>query len=303
MSVNRLRLDAAGKARKKIRIGDSLEYTKINHLKKKEFEKLIASATESGASTSSTPPSTPYPALLQTARKRFRKHRGQTSSERAIYFLKEYETMLDDLTSGSATAAQRLWEAENKAASHLEQLPKPVTKHTKPEEKPRLNGGFLRPTLFNPPLPRLKPQPPRLSMMIKRRIQRRERRIDAYRKLTDQQEDMRQEVRFLRSLGLDWPEKIGDWSSGVGARSWETEFNRQAKILDERFTRELKRSEMKYDDRMYIRIMRAKRKKYERLAKRAERRKKQKEQEEVGSARTLSAEQASAPQASSTVKP
>lgn len=187
--------------------------------------------------------------------------------------------MLDDLTGGSAKAAQRLWEAENKAASHLEQLPQPVTKFTKIEEKPRLTGGFLRPTLFNPPLPRLKPQPQRLSMMIKQRIRRREARIEAFRQLQEQQEDMRKEVGFLRNLGLDWPEKIGDWSSGVGARSWETEFNRQGKAIDERFAREQKRSEMKYTDKMYIRIMRAKREKYERLAKRAERRKQQKLQQ------------------------
>lgn len=279
MSINRLRLDIEGKARKKTRIGDSLEYTKINHMKKKEFDRITAAAAESASASSPRPPSTPYPALLQTARKRFRKHRGQTSSDRVIFLLKEYETMLDDLTGGSAKAAQRLWEAENKAASHLEQLPQPVTKFTKIEEKPRLTGGFLRPTLFNPPLPRLKPQPQRLSMMIKQRIRRREARIEAFRQLQEQQEDMRKEVGFLRNLGLDWPEKIGDWSSGVGARSWETEFNRQGKAIDERFAREQKRSEMKYTDKMYIRIMRAKREKYERLAKRAERRKQQKLQQ------------------------
>lgn len=286
MSINRLRLNVIGKACKATRIGDSPEYTKVNHLKKKQFDKLLASAAESASAPSPTPPSTPYPSLLQTARKRFRKHRGQTSSTRAIYFLKEYETMLDDLTSGSATAAKRLWEAENKAASHLEKLPKPETKHTKPAQRYRMNGGFLRPTLYNPPLPQLKPQPLPLSMMIKRRIARRERRIQTFRRLVDQREDMRREVAFLRSLGLDWPEKIGDWSSGVGARSWETEFNRQCKSIDEKFARDHRRSEMKFEDGMYIRIMRAKRKKYERLARRAERRKQQKllEKEQQGSA-------------------
>lgn len=192
--------------------------------------------------------------------------------------------MLDDLTSGSAMAAQRLWEAENKAASHLAELPQPVTKFTKIEVKPRLIGGFLRSTLFNPPLPRLKPQPPRLSMMIKQRIKRREARRERSRLLNDQQEDMRKEVAFLRSLGIDWPEKIGEWSSGVGGRSWETEFNRQAKLINEQFARELKRSQMQYTDKMYIRIMRAKREKYERLAKRAERRKQQKLLQEQGAA-------------------
>lgn len=296
MSINRLRLDAEGKARKKIRIGDSLVYTKVNHMKKKEFDRISAAAAESAAS--SKPPSTPYPALLQTARKRFRKHRGQTSSDRVIYLLKEYESMLGDLTGGSAMAAQRLWEAENKAASHLEQLPKPVTKFTKIEEKPRLTGGFLRPTVFNPPLPRLKPQPLRLSMMIKRRIKRRDARIEMFRQLQDKQEDMRKEVGFLRSLGIDWPEKIGDWSSGVGARSWETEFNRQMKAINEQFAREQKRAEMKYTDKMYIRIMRAKREKYERLAKRAERRRQQKLQQEQ-----LAAEQAEAAPVSDSRKP
>lgn len=209
--------------------------------------------------------------------------------------------MLDDLTSGAATSAQRLWEAENKAASHLEQLPKPVTKHTKPEEKSRLTGGFLRPTLFNPPLPRLKPQPLNISMMINRRIKRRERRIEVSRKLADLQADMRQEVRFLRSLGLDWPEKIGDWSSGVGARSWETEFNRYMNNMQEKFTRELKRSEMKYSDKLYIRVMRAKRMKYERSARRAERRKLQKLKEQEQPAKT--AEQAQTAPASDSKKP
>lgn len=278
VSVNRLRLDAAGKPRKKTRIGDSLEYVKINTLKRKQLEALNTDNSEALTRSANTP----YPALLHTARQRFRKHRGQTSSMRTIHFLKEYETMLDDLASGAATSAKRIWDAETKAASHLEQQPKPIISKSKPTERPHLTGGFLHPSLFNPPLPRLRPQPEQLSMMMRRRIDRRERRIAYFRDLQELQRDMKVEVRFLRMLGLDWPEKIGDWSSGAGARSWDTEFKRQLDIIDGQFAKEAARSELKYTDAMYIRVMRARKEKQERLRRRAERRKLQQQLQNVG---------------------
>jgi hypothetical protein len=60
--------------------------------------------------------------------------------------------------------------------------------------------GYFRPTLFNRPLPRLKPQPQHIGIMIYKRRRARERRLEKINVLNDWQNFMRAERAFEGQL-------------------------------------------------------------------------------------------------------
>ncbi|KAL5478362.1 hypothetical protein ACEPAI_2546 [Sanghuangporus weigelae] len=66
--------------------------------------------------------------------------------------------------------------------------------------RPIMTGGFLKPTILNPPLPRLKPQPLHISMMMYRRRVRYERMAQKYIRLKGYQKDLGTEVNFEEAL-------------------------------------------------------------------------------------------------------
>ncbi|KAI5120396.1 hypothetical protein M0805_000175 [Coniferiporia weirii] len=66
--------------------------------------------------------------------------------------------------------------------------------------RPILTGAYLRPTLFNGPLPRMKPQPEHISMMIYHRRKRRERHGEIYTRLSELKGDIQQERNFEEAL-------------------------------------------------------------------------------------------------------
>ncbi|OCB89210.1 hypothetical protein A7U60_g3696 [Sanghuangporus baumii] len=66
--------------------------------------------------------------------------------------------------------------------------------------RPIMTGGFLKPTILNPPLPRLKPQPLHISMMMYRRRVGYERMAQKYIRLKGYQEDLGTEVKFEEAL-------------------------------------------------------------------------------------------------------
>lgn len=63
-----------------------------------------------------------------------------------------------------------------------------------------MTGGFLRPTVSNLPLPRLKPQPKCITMMIYNRRRSYERKGSLYADLTLHQEYLRLERNFEEGL-------------------------------------------------------------------------------------------------------
>jgi hypothetical protein len=65
-------------------------------------------------------------------------------------------------------------------------------------KKPRLTGGYLRPTLYNVPLPRMRNQPLEISMMISKRVKARARRQAAQAYWLGILEDLRTEALFER---------------------------------------------------------------------------------------------------------
>jgi hypothetical protein len=66
--------------------------------------------------------------------------------------------------------------------------------------RPILTGGYHRPTLNNRPLPRLKPQPHAITMMIRKRILARTRRAQKQHELSQGLEDIKHEKAFEKNV-------------------------------------------------------------------------------------------------------
>jgi hypothetical protein len=74
--------------------------------------------------------------------------------------------------------------------------------------RPILTGGYLRPTLSNRPLPRLKPQPMAISGMIYKRRVARDRRMTATLRLREWRDDLFREHVFESKLQKSSPEMV-----------------------------------------------------------------------------------------------
>ena len=66
--------------------------------------------------------------------------------------------------------------------------------------RPILTGAYLRPSLLNGPLPRMKPQPVGVSMMIRNRRLARERRLEKAERIRNLKQDMTKEAEFEQAL-------------------------------------------------------------------------------------------------------
>lgn len=71
--------------------------------------------------------------------------------------------------------------------------------------RPIMTGGYLRPSWFNNPLPRLSPQPIHISMMIASRRKARASRMVRFEQYNEWKEDMKHEARFERLLQEELP--------------------------------------------------------------------------------------------------
>lgn len=66
--------------------------------------------------------------------------------------------------------------------------------------RPIYTGGFLRPTMYHGPLPRMKPQPEHISMVIKKRIRARDKRLQFKARLLEDLNDLKLESQFEEGL-------------------------------------------------------------------------------------------------------
>ncbi|KAJ7485539.1 hypothetical protein FB451DRAFT_1027619 [Mycena latifolia] len=87
--------------------------------------------------------------------------------------------------------------------------------------RPILTGSFLKATLYNPPMPRMKPQPLAISRIIATRMKTRVRRVERLEQLAEDMEDLRLEEEFeehaIHLVGKDNFERV---FSGEAAREW-----------------------------------------------------------------------------------
>jgi DNA polymerase gamma 1 len=124
----------------------------------------------------------------------------------------------------------------------LEEESKPV---------PRVTGALLPPTVNNPPLLRYKPvQPDRITMMIKKRILERIRRIERFHDNEEIQRQIRSEVKMWSAI----PKKRGDsqltgWEDQKG---WLRQPLELRKALSEVREREQRRAKMVYSTSMLM---------------------------------------------------
>ncbi|KAK7471031.1 hypothetical protein VKT23_002446 [Stygiomarasmius scandens] len=100
--------------------------------------------------------------------------------------------------------------------------------------RPILTGGLLHPTPHNPPLPRLKPQPPAISGMILKRMKARERRFMRSQELGEMKNLIKEESFFERqapNLNVYSGEAYPEWVLPISQTRMEI-FNVTAGVLE-----------------------------------------------------------------------
>lgn len=126
--------------------------------------------------------------------------------------------------------------------------------------RPVLTGGFMRPTLFHGPLPRMKPQPIAISGMIRTRMKARTARIEKQARLLADLELLAEERQFeigLRQLvGADFPTFYSNWSD---YEQWTTPIKQVLREMDEIFMREQDRANRAFPPEMLEGIIEARR--------------------------------------------
>jgi len=132
-------------------------------------------------------------ALRRNIREEWKKRKGNTSIPQTNTFLTSQKELLRRLSTRTPEIDQHSQTlATRQVAADKRAMPPPT-------RKPYL-AGYLRPTHFNPPLPRLKPQPLSITLTIKKRIAARARRLEYQRANTEVWNDIHSEMGFMRRL-------------------------------------------------------------------------------------------------------
>ncbi|RSH78828.1 uncharacterized protein EHS24_001747 [Apiotrichum porosum] len=206
--------------------------------------------------------SSTYPYLLDAVRDRWRAGRKWTSLLRTKAFLQAEDSLLNDIT----LASPRLRELEAQAKDNATRKAKKLALAQSEKEaiaaiapKPRWRGSIIRATYFNPPLPRMKPQPIKVSMMIRSRVRRRQLRREMQLRQEDWIGDMRSEIGFWRRLDIDNPEGLGEWSSTLSRpdQSWESTNREYKELVSGLFNAENERAEMLITEKLLAGARRA----------------------------------------------
>ncbi|WVQ97126.1 hypothetical protein IAU59_004236 [Kwoniella sp. CBS 9459] len=262
-----------------------------------------------------------YPSIYREIREQWKRWKGMTSVPRTKEFLGEYHTLLEYLSTSYMSSSSSLPStslpitpeegSDNRSSTHEAELrfleSRLAEKHTecdsnaaqvaearsskaRSELPPRLTGAFHRPTLYNPPLPRLKPQPIGLSMMIQNRLRKRERRHARRKVWASLLPDMKLEVSFWKDLERDRSQPTShstitpisgsesdtgvrpkreesDWTKAKDARcpgGWDGPIQEELGQMDARFRKENSRAESVYSEELMERVAQAKAKKKER---------------------------------------
>ncbi|BEI84196.1 hypothetical protein CcaverHIS002_0408000 [Cutaneotrichosporon cavernicola] len=202
------------------------------------------------------PLSGPFPHLLSSLRARWRTARGWTSMRDTRAFLLAEESLLSSLSSADPILSKREDVLRASYDAFLALPPPP------PPPRPLLTGGYLRPSKFSPPLPRMKPQPQHIGAMYARRQRKHEQRILRLREMVDQRNDISQEVRLWRDLGLEdeWSNPLGlphgDDKSGA---SWTRPLEAHAKNIQRLMYAGVKRAQAVYSPEVIERVKDARR--------------------------------------------
>ncbi|CAO1623863.1 unnamed protein product [Sympodiomycopsis kandeliae] len=204
----------------------------------------------------------------QNIRNRFRRFRlcNRGSKIRDLVSRAEHRlTMLQGMAGGDAKA-QSQFETENSTllsrrqayydhnALHKERraASERDREASQPEKKPRLTGSLLPPTLYNYGLPRMRPQPTSLSMMIRKRTISRRERLQRQVELHELESHIDTESNFMTRLRqeqsaskspLSLSEKsvIDQWNA-KSRREWKEAINITKDMMDKSFRLENNRA-------------------------------------------------------------
>ncbi|KAF7331690.1 hypothetical protein MKEN_00048800 [Mycena kentingensis (nom. inval.)] len=115
-------------------------------------------------------------------------------------------------------------------------------KHLK--SRPILTGALMKPTLYLPPLPRMKPQPPSISAIYRARMRARIRRTEAREQLKEDLNDLSIEAAFEQGL-LDMGERFDPVHATQDAfDGWRQPINTALKTITNYQQREFDRAAM-----------------------------------------------------------
>lgn len=94
----------------------------------------------------------------------------------------------------------------------------------KMQHRPIVTGGYIRASFYNKPLPRMRPQPLHITMMLKERRLARDRRGTLYSNLEEWLYDLRAEARFEEDLEKMSGVEIQDVFKHAGFRTYKAVF-------------------------------------------------------------------------------
>ncbi|KAJ7167554.1 hypothetical protein C8R46DRAFT_1163090 [Mycena filopes] len=111
--------------------------------------------------------------------------------------------------------------------------------------RPIFTGAIIKATLYNPPLPRLKPQPPGISGMIRWRMRARERRFAYVERLREEKADMQAEAAFEEEgIRLAGEGSAGRVYSGLAETEWITPIEQTVHLYRSLISRDHARAKM-----------------------------------------------------------
>ncbi|KAG8854363.1 hypothetical protein FRB91_003607 [Serendipita sp. 411] len=152
-------------------------------------------------------------ALLWHVRRSFRQQRSLTSPQKCKECLLFWYKLLEHLQSpvsnrfaSKLSRYERILRARREKIEMQQVYEKELEWIKKMKNRPILTGGYLRPTINNRPLPRMKNQPIHITMMIRNRIKARAKRMERQTQLIGWLEDAKAERVFeagLRKEALD----------------------------------------------------------------------------------------------------
>ncbi|KAF8149379.1 hypothetical protein B0H34DRAFT_667715 [Crassisporium funariophilum] len=157
----------------------------------------------------------------------------------------------------------RLIAAKRENAFMLGLLHKELEWQERLRNRPILTGGFLRPTIYNGPLPRMKPQPIAISGMIRTRMKARTVRLEKQSRMKEALDDLASERRFEMGLKQLVGEELSStfYSDLDAYEQWTAPIKRVLQDMDKVYKNDHARSNRPYPPELLESIIEARREK------------------------------------------
>ncbi|KAK7677705.1 hypothetical protein QCA50_019257 [Cerrena zonata] len=154
----------------------------------------------------------------------------------------------------------RLIVAKREKANFIAAYRKEMSWQERLSNRPIMTGAYFRPTLYNPPLPRLKPQPLHITGMIVWRRKARFRRWSMREQLWSWKEDLEKERIFEDTLHQQLTNRGEDGFDRVYSHpEWTEHVQARIKTINRTFEADDKRSRLPYPSEMLEQIKAARR--------------------------------------------